>query len=200
MKTCYSKRFSRLPSFSIAKTVDFLFGLTLALVAVGALWALPLGVPAALAHEGHGAMVIIRDDCDPNDPAWAAVGGCAREQGDVTFAEFVVELQSPVLAPTSVIGHQAWRNDPSYIEIQGSDFLIARNKGGRVHTFTKVESFGGGKAANPLLNKGLLIAPECPLSTDIPPDHQVQIEGLAEGNHRFQCCLHPWMRAIVKVK
>jgi hypothetical protein len=24
--------------------------------------------------------------------------------------------------------------------------------------------------------------------------------GLAEGNHRFQCCVHPWMRALTKVQ
>jgi hypothetical protein len=23
---------------------------------------------------------------------------------------------------------------------------------------------------------------------------------LAPGNHRFQCCIHPWMRAIIKVE
>jgi hypothetical protein len=32
---------------------------------------------------------------------------------------------------------------------------------------------------------------------DRPRPH---LGGLAEGNHRFQCCIHPWMRAIVKVK
>jgi hypothetical protein len=28
----------------------------------------------------------------------------------------------------------------------------------------------------------------------------VQLKGLSAGNHKFQCCIHPWMRAIVKVK
>ena len=26
------------------------------------------------------------------------------------------------------------------------------------------------------------------------------LKNLKEGNHRFQCCIHPWMRAIIKVK
>jgi len=26
------------------------------------------------------------------------------------------------------------------------------------------------------------------------------VSGLAEGNHHFQCCIHPWMRAVIKVK
>jgi hypothetical protein len=26
------------------------------------------------------------------------------------------------------------------------------------------------------------------------------VSGLTVGNHRFQCCNHPWMRAIIKVK
>lgn len=52
----------------------------------------------------------IRDDCDPRDPAWNAVGGCVHRKGDVTLEEFAGENDSPLAL--SVIGHQAWRNDP----------------------------------------------------------------------------------------
>jgi len=28
----------------------------------------------------------------------------------------------------------------------------------------------------------------------------IQINNLPKGNHRFQCCIHPWMRMQVEVK
>jgi hypothetical protein len=166
----------------------------LALLSLASAAVIPAG--SVLAHDDHGRVVVMRDDCDPNDPAWAPTGGCTRKNGQVTFAEFAGELDSPLAA--SVIGHQAWRNEPSYLEIEGRDALIARNRGGRVHTFTEVANFGGGRV--PLLNEGLVPAPECATATDVPPDHQVTVGPLSEGNHRFQCCIHPWMRALVKVK
>jgi hypothetical protein len=27
----------------------------------------------------------------------------------------------------------------------------------------------------------------------------MEIALLSPGNHRFQCCIHPWMRALIKV-
>jgi hypothetical protein len=160
--------------------------------------ALATPLPAA-AHDDHDARVLIRDDCDPNDPAWAPTGGCKRKQGDVSFAEFGRELSSP-LAPTSVIGHPAWRNDPPYLEIEEGESVFVMNRGGRTHTFTHVQNYGGGKIPNPALNKGLITAPECPTSVDIPPGGKAEVSGLAEGIHQFQCCIHPWMRAFVRVK
>jgi len=99
-----------------------------------------------------------------------------------------------------VIGHQAWRNDPPYLKIREGQTVRVRNRGGRAHTFTEVANFGGGKIPNPGLNKGLVTAPECPASTNLAPGASTTVENLAAGNHRFQCCIHPWMRAIVKVK
>jgi hypothetical protein len=58
--------------------------------------------------------------------------------------------------------------------------------------------FGGGKV--PPLNQGLVVAPECPASTNIDPGGSAEVSGLTVGNHRFQCCIHPWMRALIKVK
>src|SRR5688572_27023268 len=62
--------------------------------------------------DGNGRRhIAMRDDCDPRDAAWNAVGGCTLKRGDVSFAEFNGELDSPL--STAVIGHQAWRTDPS---------------------------------------------------------------------------------------
>ena len=127
-----------------------------------------------------------------------ADGGCLLKRGDVTFAEFNAELSSPL--SLAVIGHQAWRNDPPYLKIEAGKSVHVRNRGGRTHTFTEVANFGGGRVPNPNLNKGLAPAPECPGSVDILPGGSATVSGLAAGNHRFQCCIHPWMRALIKVK
>jgi plastocyanin len=116
----------------------------------------------------------------------------------VSFAEFNAELSSPF--SLSVVGHQAWHNDPQYMEVFPGRTVRVRNEGGRTHTFTKVAQFGGGKIPNPGLNKGLITAPECPASVDIPPGTGMEVSNLTPGNNKFQCCIHPWMRAIIKVK
>jgi plastocyanin len=121
--------------------------------------------------------------------------------GDVTRAEFFQEAESP-LAPTSVIGHQAWWNDPPYLKIAVGKSVTVKNQGGRTHTFTEVESFGAGRPRPPateVLNKGLITAPECLTSTDILPGASIELRDLGPGNHRFQCCIHSWMRGMIKV-
>ena len=150
--------------------------------------------------DDHGpAKIAIRDDCDPTDPAWAPSGGCLLRRGNVRFAEFNAELSS-ALSPATVVGHQAWRNDPSYLVAEVGHTVRVRNEGGRAHTFTEVAQFGGGKVPNPALNKGLVQARECPTSTNIEPGETIELTDLAVGNHHFQCCIHPWMRGIVKVR
>jgi plastocyanin len=137
------------------------------------------------------------DNCDPADPGWAATSGCLLEEGDVPQAEFRALLSSP--HSLSVVGHPSWRNEPSYLTMEAGETLRVRNEGGRGHTFTKVAEFGGGKIANAALNKGLTTAPECPDSIELAPGETVKISGLELGLHRFQCCIHPWMRAAVRV-
>src|SRR6267142_409425 len=148
---------------------------------------LALGLAAACGRDSPSNQVVAPD---------AVTDGCARRRGDVNFAEFNAENNSTLAA--SVVGHMAWRMDPTYVKIVSGRTIRVRNEGGRAHTFTKVAQFGGGKIPNPSLNKGLVTAPECPGSTDIPPGGSAEVSGLAVGNNRFQCCIHPWMRAIVK--
>jgi len=139
--------------------------------------------------------IAIRDDCDPRDPAWGPTGGCNQRRGNVTFAEFNAENNSPLAL--AVIGHMAWRMDPTYLKVERSKSIRVRNEGGRTHTFTKVAQFGGGRV--PPLSTGLTPAPECAASEDILAGGRREISGLSVGNNRFQCCIHPWMRIIVKV-
>jgi len=149
-----------------------------------------------IADDDDVKKITLRDDCDPTDPLWNPTGGCKLEKGDVNFMEFNGELSSPL--SLSVIGHQAWRIDPSYRKVEADETLRVRNAGGRTHTFTEVKNFGGGRV--PPLNMGLIMAEECKTATNIPAGTSMQVSGLSVGNHRFQCCIHPWMRAIVKVK
>ena len=69
-----------------------------------------------------------------------------------------------------------------------------------------VEEFGGG---NPPLNApGETVVPECAggfstvavAKTRILQGSEVDVTELSKGEHRFQCCLHPWMRMKVEVK
>jgi plastocyanin len=140
--------------------------------------------------------IAILDYCDPTDPGWAPTGGCLLKEGDVTFAEFNALLDS--VLSTAVVGHPAWRFEPSFAEAEPRETVRAINLGGRNHTFTEVAQFGGGII--PPLNKGLVEAPECVTATVIPPGGDQVIRGLAEGDHQFQCCIHPWMRALIKVE
>lgn len=156
-------------------------------------------VIAANNDNNNDSVVFMRDDCDPDDPSWNAIGGCHRPKGDVTLAEFRRELFTLLsVPPPEPVGHQAWRNDPSYVELVSGDSVNVKNRGGRVHTFTMVQNFGGGRV--PPLNGGLAQAPECAQAQNVAPGDSTTVEGLAPGNHRFQCCIHPWMRALVKVK
>jgi plastocyanin len=176
----------------------------LRVLAVGALLAVGTAVLAAttaLGDDGSsgGRQIAMRDDCDPNDPAWGPLGGCTLRRGSVTVAEFNEELASPLA--DSAVGHQAWVFDPSYLKIKEGQSVRVRNRGGRPHTFTKVAEFGGGFV--PDLNVGLDPAPECqpPAGPQgiIPPGGSTRVFGLAQGNHRFMCCIHPWQRALIKV-
>lgn len=151
-------------------------------------------------RDEHGRRhVAILDDCDPNDPAWNATGGCVLRGGVVTEAEFGMLLTSP--RSLSTVGHPAWRMEPSYLRVASGSAVSVTNDGGRNHTFTAVAQFGGGFVG--LLNIGLTQAPECspvsPTINTVAPGGRLQLTGLAPGNHRFQCCIHPWMRALIKV-
>ncbi|MEO8189863.1 MAG: hypothetical protein ABI682_05940 [Acidobacteriota bacterium] len=145
----------------------------------------------------HQARIEVRDDCDSTDPGWTPTGGCVLKGGAVNLAEFNLYLFSP-LSAGSPVGHPAWRMDPTYVRLDADGTLRVTNTGGRRHTFTEVASFGGGVV--PPLNGTLLPAPECAASAPLPPGTKTEVRGLAAGDHAFQCCIHPWMRILVKVE
>jgi len=156
-------------------------------------------------NEGRGRggelEIELNDDCDPKDPGWAPTGGCTLKSGKVTLEEFNALLTSTL--SQSVVGHPAWNFEPSYLIIAPGKTVHLENEGGRLHTFTKVAKFGGGHI--PPLNQGLTMAPECALAPGavdpnaMAPGAEKDIGPLAMGNHNYICCIHPWMRALIKV-
>lgn len=149
--------------------------------------------------EDNNRKIAMRDACDPSDPAWAPTGGCLLKRGDVRITEFGAYLRSPLTIPASgaLIGHPAWRMEPSYASIESGKSLRIVNVGGRTHTFTEVRVFGGGRVLP--LNVGLAPAPECANAVNVPPGGSAEIPQMGDGVHNFECCIHPWMRATVRV-
>ena len=120
------------------------------MLAVGA-WTTAATVLRAQAGS-NDANITMMDNCSDADPGDEQFGGCPEGapfpgfksySGDVSVAEFFALLISP-LAPGDVIGHPSWRNEPSYISVRAGRSIRVSNRGGRAHTFTKVNDFGGG--------------------------------------------------------
>jgi plastocyanin len=179
------------------------------LLGVSVLW---VSGPIEVAADLDGEKIAIKDDCEPDDPGWTPTGGCLLKKGDVTEAEFSTFLQSPLydnnlvdpdpLVGRFLVGHPSWRNEPSHSMIKTGKRIHVKNEGGRNHTFTPVAEFGGGRV--PPLRVGTQL-PECALAqgaTDpylVAPGGNLKLKTEGEGIMRFQCCLHPWMRATVRV-
>ncbi len=158
--------------------------------------------PGAAVARKDGEKVKMEDQCDPSDPAWNPTGGCLNPEGTVTEAEFRVFSFMTTGSPfvNSVIGHPAWRNNPGFVVLPLGDNLKVPNEGGRGHTFTEVPDFGGGRV--PPLNAGLTPLTQCgaAVAPVIGPGGRVDFPNLSAGLHKFQCCLHPWMRTVVSVE
>jgi hypothetical protein len=179
------------------------------LLGVTVLW---ISGPIELVADRKGERIAMKDDCDPSDENWAPTGGCLLKKGDVTQAEFGMFLRSPLYnnAPAGsppalfLVGHPSWRNEPSHIVVEKGERIEVKNEGGRAHTFTPVEQFGGGRV--PPLLVGTQPAAECAApgegETDryeVAPGGRLKLRATTEGIQRFQCCFHPWMRATVRV-
>ena len=124
---------------------------------------------------------------------------------DTTFAEFIGLLFSPLAA--NIIGHPAWQFAPGYISVRAGQTVRATNAGGEAHTFTEVTAFGGGflpflnGVGGPAGTVPLVPAPACLAgATIVAPGGTIGINQLSPGVHKFQCCIHPWMRAVVDVE
>jgi hypothetical protein len=138
--------------------------------------------------------MLMRDDCDRNDPLWNNVDGCTKK-GNVSFAEFNEEANSPLA--DAVVGYQAWRNDPPYLVVKEGANVRIENVGGRPHTFTRVAEYGGGMV--PPLNEGLDFSPECAGLVELPPGAKAKLSGLGRQSP-FHLLLPSVVRALIKVE
>jgi plastocyanin len=99
-----------------------------------------------------------------------------------------------------------WDFEPDRVSMKKGTTLVVVDQGGEPHTFTEVKKFGGGFIER--LNGGEPTVPECAggfadvklARTRMLQGSQLQLSGLAPGEHKFECCIHPWMRVKVEVK
>jgi plastocyanin len=157
----------------------------------------PIAGPSQFAAApGAQHLVTLSDACDPETFNAALGAGTCTRSGGVRFATFIDQLSQ-----RGSIG--AWRFAPSEVTMRVGQMLVATNRGGETHTFTEVEEFGGGIV--PQLNEltGLTtIAPECAQLKPgdfLAPDATSSEEEEDAGVEKYQCCIHPWMRAQVRV-
>jgi hypothetical protein len=147
-------------------------------------------------------LVNLMDACDPETfnappPAGVGPGTCVRN-GGVTFQNFIEQL-------TRFGSIGAWHMAPPNSNLLVGQHFLAVNHGGEVHTFTEVEDFGGGivPALNTLAHTPEE-APECKvLESDdfIAPGATYKSDTEEEeGDEKYQCCIHPWMRLTAHVR
>lgn len=140
----------------------------------------------------------IEDKCDV--ATFPSASGC-QGNGGVSFQEFLAKLN-----PQDG-GHGAWRFNFGREHINVSETLKAINVGGEPHTFTKVQTFGGGCVPDLNTPLGLTPVAECSdpnlfNSTFVAANNSLEMEGvnLGVGTHNFQCLIHPWMQIAIEVR
>lgn len=163
---------------------------------------------------GDPMAVRMRDKCDPATfNAVLGPGACVGD-GNITFDNF-----SKQLASAKKVG--SWHFDPAAGTLDEGTILSLENRGGETHTFTKVANFGGGFVAPLNAASGNPVpAPECATSAFgqlIPqppgpsnifvPAGAAAVGPTAGGavlpsgtSTKFQCCIHPWMRAELRTQ
>ena len=161
------------------------------------------------ASEGDGGRVLIKDECDPATfNAVIGPGTCVGD-GDVTFSEFIAELREDRAI-------DEWAFDPDELEVAAGRSVVVKNVGGETHTFTRVAQFGPGfvQPLNDLVfGPGAVPLPEfTPDATGrfpaginfVPSGGTLTLPTAATplrlGKNRFQCGIHPWMRAVIEVR
>ena len=154
--------------------------------------------PAEARADGGTRRIEVLDACDPMSFNAAIGAGTCTRPGGLSFSSFIAQLTAK-----GEVG--AWRFAPANnVQVQVGQILLAINRGGEVHTFTEVEEFGGGLV--PLLNDlshNTDVAPECLALTPsdfIPPGGTKSDDVEVAGTEKYQCCIHPWMRAVVTAR
>ncbi len=158
------------------------------------------GVAATLTAGESAQVVQVRDDCDPatfnsGPPTGPGLGHICDGDGDTTFGDFIAELQATQRA-------EKWRFNPDRMSEPRN--IVAHNRGGEAHSFTKVTKFGGGQVdVLNALSGNPVVAPECVSpgvgATFLGPGQDLKVDGVSGGD-KYQCCIHPWMRTTVRAR
>lgn len=170
--------------------------------------------------------VRIWDACDPvSFNAQVGPGTCQPgHHGQTDFQDFFAELELDGIAGgwrfNPLLNTSAGKFKLVQLELAPGDRISLQNVGGETHTFTRVDTFGGGFFAplNPLTGNPEA-APECAqklsdgsLVPQPESDTNQFVEAgetelgpiagtsqLPSGVTHWQCCVHPWMRMNVAV-
>jgi plastocyanin len=163
------------------------------------------GATLALAQEKTPTptQIVALDECDPT--TFNAVAGpdfCKNIAlgYSTTFDNLFAEAAAGTPDPN-------WDFEPDTVSIKEGTILSVVDQGGEPHTFTEVAQFGGGFIPG-LNGPGETTVPECAggfgkvavAKTRILQGSHIEVTGLSKGKHRFECCIHPWMRVTVEVK
>lgn len=154
------------------------------------------------------AQIVALDECDPKsfnaDPSQGGVGTDFCKNVALGAQTSIVDLFNGAAQ-----GHPdpKWDFEPDTLKVEEGTILSVVDQGGEPHTFTEVAKFGGG-FIDGLNAPGEEPAPECSggfsnvavAKTRILQGSTSLVTGLSKGHHRFQCCIHPWMRVDVEVK
>ncbi len=138
--------------------------------------------------------VNMMDACDHDSFAAQNPPILCTRNGGVAFNQLIAQLLDHGSAG-------AWHNAPSQMDVKVGLMLSAVNKGGEIHTFTKVAKFGGGVVPeiNALLH--LTPTPECLAETNfVLPGGADSDDVVESGTALYQCCIHPWMQTVVHGK
>ena len=188
-----------------------LFSLLVFFCVIGMGFTAKMRARAAKSDKPAVVQIRMRDYCDPPTFNLAVRPGTCIGSGLMPFGVFIHEL-----GQDKSVGE--WRFNPDAIQVEEGTTLSLANLGGELHTLTKVEKFGGGFVP-PLnaLSGNPVPAPECarvlPDGSLVPQPEtadNIFVEagtteqgptiGHGDKQIKYMCCVHPWMRLIVKHK
>jgi hypothetical protein len=147
--------------------------------------------------------ILIHDECDQSSFNAAIGPGTCTRNGGVPFSTFINQFNRLQQVPE-------WHFTPDKVQLKPGEAFVATNVGGELHSFTEVAAFGGGVV--PTLNTFAgATRPECaaafsaflggagPSSSFVRPGQSTPPD-VPSGTELYQCCIHPWMHAVISVK
>ena len=151
------------------------------------------------------SQIVALDECDPITFN-AALGPDFCRNVALGALGFSTTLQDLFAKAAAGKPDPGWDFEPDVLRIKEGTTVVVTDQGGEPHTFTEVKQFGGGFIEP--LNSGEREVPECSggfsnvsvAKTRIIQGSSTETSSLSKGTHRFQCCIHPWMRVTVEVK